>query len=144
MPTAPFDASEHAGPDPARDPASAPTVLIVEDDPSVRTMARRVLEHEGFRVLEAEDGMAGLDAAATSTHIDLVLTDLTMPRLGGEAMAARLAAVRPDLPVVFMSGYSDSAIFDDRAGAAAPTLLVKPFTIDELVATIRRSLTPGG
>ena len=67
-------------------------------------LARRVLEQRGHTVIGALDGQAGLDALADLAGEDLVLTDLTMPRMGGVEMAARIAATRPDIPVIFVSG----------------------------------------
>ena len=84
---------------------SGATVLVVEDDQQVRTIARRALIEAGFQVLEAQDGNQALSVVADHDQIDIVLTDLAMPELGGRELAPRLSGIRPQLPVIFMSGY---------------------------------------
>lgn len=116
------------------------TILVVEDDSAVRMLARRVLERRGHRVVEAEDGVAGLDALADLASLDLILTDLTMPRMGGIAMAARISELRPDVPVIFMSGYGESALAQDGVLDPSIRLLSKPFAIDDLAGIVHRTL----
>lgn len=116
------------------------TILLVDDEASIRHLARRVLESRGHRVIEAEDGGAALDAIAGVEDVDLVLTDVTMPRMGGVEMAARLADVRPDTPVIFMSGHGESALASDGVLDPSTRLLSKPFAIDDLAEMVRRTL----
>lgn len=95
----------------------------MEDDPLVRTMARRSLAEAGFDVLEAADGRQALALARRHNQIEAVLTDLAMPEIGGRELAQRLTELRPGLPVVFMSGYTDDDL--TRRGlleAGTPTL----------------------
>jgi signal transduction histidine kinase len=107
--------------------SDARTILLTEDEPLVRAMAARVLRDLGHRVLEAVDGDDALEVAAKhQAAIDLLVTDLVMPRLGGLDLATRLRAIRPDLRVVFMSGYADRVVAA-RLPAGAP-MLHKPFT----------------
>jgi PAS domain S-box-containing protein len=121
-------------------PSGTETVLVVEDEPAVRSLIRAVLRSSGYTVLEAADGEAGLAmAAGTDARIDVLLTDLVMPRLGGQQMAELLRRARPDMRVVFMSGYTDQSLEDDASGAAA-VFLQKPFTPQELARKVRETL----
>ncbi len=125
----------------ASDEALAASVLLVEDEPSVRRLARLSLEGAGFRVLEARDGVEALELARRHAgHIDLVVSDLVMPRMGGAELVDRLRALDPDLAVLFMSGYAE--VSPERPGGDAYTLLHKPFTRQQLVAEARRLLEP--
>jgi len=114
------------------EPRSAPlpeadgkVVLLVEDQPEVWRVARRSLEQAGYRVLAASSGEEALSIAAGGGDIDLLLTDVVMPGMGGLALAARLRAARPGLRVLLMSGYADGAELGD--GPLAGPLLAKPF-----------------
>jgi two-component system cell cycle sensor histidine kinase/response regulator CckA len=121
-------------------PRGSECVLVVEDEPSVLRLTRRILEQNGYRVLEAEDGEAALEVAAESeTEIEVLLTDVVMPRLGGYELARRLRARLPNLAVVFMSGYPE----DGRGGDALPEgalALNKPFTATGLLTRVREVL----
>jgi len=119
------------------------TVLVVEDDPQVRTIAQRALADAGFNVLEARDGYHALALVEQHKHIDVVLTDLAMPELGGRELAQRLAAIRPGLPVIFMSGYTDDDLTRRGLLEAGAPYLEKPFSPQDLarmVADVLRSL----
>ena len=84
------------------------TILIAEDNDGVRALAVRVLQNDGYLVLEARDGVEALEiAAATPGAIDLLISDVLMPRMGGSELASRFAAVRSRTPVLFISGYMD-------------------------------------
>jgi two-component system cell cycle sensor histidine kinase/response regulator CckA len=122
----------------------ARTVLLVEDEDAVRTMAARILRQKGFRVLEASDGGAALEALeAYGESVDLVLTDVVMPGVGGVELADRALQLRPGMPVLFMSGYTEREVAD-RGGVRAGTLLLnKPFRAGELVAAVRKVLEGG-
>jgi hypothetical protein len=130
---------------PATAPQAAPrgseTVLVVEDEPALRAVARRVLQRQGYAVLEAADGGAAL--ALVSAHqgpLDLLVTDVVMPGLSGRDLADRLTAARPDLRVLYVSGYSGDAIADH--GILGPDLayLEKPFSPDALAMKVREVL----
>ncbi|HEU4640973.1 MAG TPA: PAS domain S-box protein [Gemmatimonadaceae bacterium] len=122
-------------------PRGTETILLVEDDESVRSAIRRQLERQGYTVREAANGRDAL-ALATSPaeRIDLVLTDVVMPELSGRALVERLAVHRPELRAVYMSGYTDDEIL--RRGMAQPgsTFLEKPFTFERLADVVRRAL----
>jgi PAS domain S-box-containing protein len=117
------------------------TILLVEDEPSVRAVARQILARQGYVILEAPDGQTALamvDGGGPS--VDLVLTDVVMPGLSGRGLADQLATRCPGLRVLFMSGYTDDAIV--RHGMLEPGLayLQKPFRPDALVRKVREVL----
>jgi CheY-like chemotaxis protein len=113
------------------------TLLLVDDQDDVREMCRRALESDGAAVIEAGDGIDALCLVQEWTgRLDLVITDMKMPRLGGSELAEMLSVFRPDLPVLGMTG--DPGMADRRL----PTLL-KPFSLEELIdaARLMRSRT---
>lgn len=113
------------------------TVLLVEDEPSVRQSIRRMLERFGYAIIEATDGESGIALAAErADEIDIVLTDLMMPGMNGRTFADRLASIDPYLPVIFMSGYSDETVNQRGLVDASHAFLQKPFNSDQLVRTI--------
>jgi PAS domain S-box-containing protein len=134
---------EHAADAPAA--PSAPrregTVLLVEDEPAVRTVLRATLAKQGFRVVEAQHGRDALLVwRGHRDAIDVVVTDLRMPEMGGRALAAALREEAPDLPVIFMSGYDEEALGEEEAAGAGEAVLQKPFATSDLVARITACL----
>ncbi|HEY1067597.1 MAG TPA: ATP-binding protein, partial [Pirellulales bacterium] len=124
------------------------TVLLVEDDPGVRRLTRRALEALGYRVLEAEDGEEALTVFERSgVTIDLLLTDVVMPRMNGRALAEALASRRPGTKVLYISGYPDeAAVLHDVIRAGSP-FLRKPYSSQSLAQKLREVLeasSPGG
>jgi signal transduction histidine kinase/CheY-like chemotaxis protein len=114
------------------------TALLVEDDETVRKAVRRMLERLGYGVLEASDGEAGLGIAAAHTGtLNVVVTDLMMPRMNGGEFATKLVASRPDVRVVFTSGYTDDAVIRRGLVSPAHVFLQKPFTGEQLAAAIK-------
>jgi PAS domain S-box-containing protein len=116
-------------------------VLVVEDDDAVRRMTRRALEDAGYRVLEAPNGHAALELlSGDGARVGLVLTDVVMPGIGGRALAERLAQVRPDLPVLYTSGYTDGEIV--RRGLIEPgaAFVQKPFAPETIARAVRERL----
>jgi CheY-like chemotaxis protein len=111
---------------------SPATILVADDDPVVRRLCCRVLQEDGDTILEAEDGEAALKLIEGHDHIDLVITDLTMPRLGGHAVAEVLSVFRPGLPVLAISGAAYKIQPDRRL-----PVLAKPFSPSELIAAAR-------
>jgi two-component system, cell cycle sensor histidine kinase and response regulator CckA len=112
------------------------TVLIVEDEPSVRALAGEALRACGYTVLEASDGgEALLLCQGYKDPIHLVVTDVVMPQLGGRELARRLATLRPEVKVLYMSGYAD-----DGAAEAGAAFLQKPFMPDDLARKVRETL----
>jgi len=119
----------------------AETVLLVEDEQSVRQLVRETLEARGYRVLEAENGEAGLAVAARHEKpIDLVITDVVMPELGGRELAQRLVKARPQIKVLYLSGYTEDAVVNDGTIDSANAFLQKPFTLQNLARKVREVL----
>jgi PAS domain S-box-containing protein len=124
-------------------PAGA-TILLVEDEPAVRAIAARSLERAGFRVFQASGGSGALHLVAQHGPPDLMLTDLMMPGIGGVELARRLRERCPELPVLFMSGYSVEDLLLQGAIGSERTILQKPFTPDGLVRTVAAALAKPG
>ncbi len=113
------------------------TILLVEDDPHVRGLARHVLERAGYTVVEAADGEEAKRAFQSAPDsFDLLLTDVVMPNVGGAELAEYVAAARPDLPVVFMSGFVDDAEAGDYIAKHNAEFLQKPWQVADLLATV--------
>jgi len=116
-------------------------ILVVEDEEAVRGMTGRLLESEGYTVLTAEDGAEALEAIRSDIgRLDLVITDVVMPLMNGRELAAQLRQLRPGLPVLFMSGYTDDEMV--RRGLIEPhhPFLSKPFTPEALAARVRQMI----
>jgi two-component system, cell cycle sensor histidine kinase and response regulator CckA len=117
------------------------TILLVEDEEMVRSLARRILEGLGYRVLEAGDATEALDRAREAGNaVDLLLTDVVMPRISGRQLAEALTSEFPSLPVLFMSGYTDDALMHHGALAPGQGFLQKPFTPVSLSRKVREVL----
>jgi signal transduction histidine kinase len=129
-------------PDEERLPRGREVVLVAEDEETVRSIVVRLLHAQGYRVLEAEDGQAGLELARRHPGpIDLLLTDVMMPRMGGHELAERLRQERPDTRVLFMSGYNTEENLLRLPGCDGPVgLLPKPFTHRDLARKVREIL----
>jgi CheY-like chemotaxis protein len=125
---------------PEKAPRVAETILLVEDEAAVRALAKRILMQKGYRVLEASDGAIALRVAAAHVgEIDLVLTDVAMPNLGGLGMVEELKELSPGLRVLFMSGYPKDEVFPGKGFGQAP-YLQKPFTGETLSTEVRAAL----
>jgi PAS domain S-box-containing protein len=117
------------------------TILLVEDEADVRALAREVLERQGYTVLEASDGAQAVAVyEKEGARIDLILTDVVMPRMSGREMVDRVRATRPDMRVLYMSGYTGDAIVRHGVLDASVLLLGKPFTPVALIAKVREVL----
>jgi PAS domain S-box-containing protein len=117
------------------------TVLLVEDEESVRQLVRDTLTAKGYRVVEAENGEAGLAAAAQHQgKIDLVITDVVMPGIGGRELIKHLAALRPETKVLYLSGYTEDAIISEGTIERDAAFLQKPFTLKSLSQKVREVL----
>lgn len=121
------------------------TVLLVEDEPSVRQSIRRMLERFGYAIIEGTDGETGVALAeAHGDKIDIVLTDLMMPGMNGRTFADRLAELETNLPVIFMSGYTDETVNHRGLVDSNRAFLQKPFNSQQLVRTIHDLLKAEG
>ncbi|HYQ28876.1 MAG TPA: ATP-binding protein, partial [Polyangiaceae bacterium] len=117
------------------------TVLVAEDDPSVRTLVKSVLERNGYRVLVAEDGLEALELARRERgRIDLLLTDVVMPGMNGRALRDALLQSYPELRVLFMSGYTGDVLTGLGELERDVSLVPKPFTPETLLGSIRKLL----
>jgi two-component system, cell cycle sensor histidine kinase and response regulator CckA len=123
-------------------PGGTETVLVVEDEEAVRHLLSRVLRAKGYRVLEAPNAETAIVAATAAEAIHLLLTDIVMPGLGGPALAAQLAAGRPGMRVLFITGYAPEAVERRAHLVEAGGLLEKPFTADQLARKVREVLAP--
>ncbi|MEP6494430.1 MAG: ATP-binding protein [bacterium] len=129
-------------------PTSETTVLLVEDEDSVRRSVRRMLEQRGYTVLEAPNGEAGLAlAAGFGGSIDILMTDIMMPGMNGRSLADSLLVARPEIGVVFMSGYTDDSVSQSGLVDETHAFLQKPFTSGQVAVAIqnvqhRRVLAP--
>lgn len=119
------------------------TVLVVEDEDGLRAVIRRLLQDEGYSVLEAPNGARALQLLAhgADREVGLVLTDLRMPVMDGRQLASALARLHPSLPIVFMSGFT-AQLMDLRLVSPELAFLPKPFRNDDLLATVRGQLKP--
>jgi CheY-like chemotaxis protein len=122
-------------------PVPVPTVLVVEDEDLVRAGIRRLLQSEGYTVVEAQNGAQALQLLKdeATDQVALVLTDLRMPVMDGRQLAAALARLRPSLPIVFMSGFT-AQLMDLRLVSPHLAFLAKPFRDADLLATVRGQL----
>jgi CheY-like chemotaxis protein len=116
------------------------TVLVVEDDRALRALMVRSLSAKGYRALEASDGIEALEQLAAEPDIELVVTDIVMPRMNGIDLARRFREMFPDTRILLMSGYADEP--DLRQALPDPTIefLPKPFTPQELAEKLREVL----
>lgn len=114
------------------------SVLVVDDETAVRRFAARVLDRDGYDVLEATDGAEALEVVQSQkASIDVVVSDIVMPRLNGVELMQALSVSHPDLPVILMSGYATAALSD--LGIATPcSILTKPFPAERLLAEVHR------
>jgi two-component system, cell cycle sensor histidine kinase and response regulator CckA len=123
-------------------PRGSETVLLVEDEKGVRELAREYLELTGYTVIAAEDGHTALELAAMHAGpIQLLMTDVVMPGISGRELAGRVKTIRPEIKVLFMSGYTDQAVVHHGILDTDAALLQKPFTMAALAAKLREILS---
>jgi PAS domain S-box-containing protein len=121
------------------------TILLTEDDPAVRALARRSLERTGYVVLEAERPDAALTLLEQHAgQVDLLLTDMIMPAMNGGEFVERARRITPDLPAIFMSGYTEDVVITRGMLNETDTFLEKPFSPDSLVHCVGRVLASKG
>ncbi len=128
----------HAGGQPV---GGTETILLVEDDASVRVLLRDALKKLGYRVIEAKHGLeACLLATQELTRLDMLLTDMVMPGMGGRELAQHLTSIKPDLRILFMSGFTDDVGILAGHEHGTSGFLQKPFTPEVLARTVRKIL----
>jgi two-component system cell cycle sensor histidine kinase/response regulator CckA len=117
------------------------TVLLVEDEESVRELVRETLKTRGYKVIEASDGIAGLRVSEEHQgNIEILITDVVMPGMSGRELAKRVAAARPNIRVLYLSGYTEDAIIHEGALEPGTGFLQKPFTLQVLARKVREVL----
>jgi two-component system cell cycle sensor histidine kinase/response regulator CckA len=121
------------------------TVLLVEDEESVRQLVRETLESKGYKVLEADNGEAALRIVSNySDKVDMLITDVVMPGMSGRELSARLCASRPQTKVLYLSGYTEDAIGHEGVVDPDTAFLQKPFTLQMLSRKVREVLGERG
>ncbi|HEV2401769.1 MAG TPA: ATP-binding protein [Candidatus Sulfotelmatobacter sp.] len=117
------------------------TILLVEDEANLRYLARQYLEKQGYKVIEAADGAVAMQiAVAHDSTIHLLLTDVIMPGMNGRELAQRIVEIRPNVKVLYMSGYTENVIGQDGTLDAGVRLLQKPFNLRDLKSQVREVL----
>jgi signal transduction histidine kinase/CheY-like chemotaxis protein len=123
-------------------PKGSETILVVEDESGVRELACEFLKVSGYAVLQAKDGVEALDVVSKHQGpLDLVLSDIVMPRMGGPELVARLQALRPETRAILMSGYAEYTATDGKQTSPQTPILQKPFSVASLVEKIREELS---
>ena len=117
------------------------TILLVEDEANLRYLARQYLEKQGYKVIEAADGAVAMQiAVAHEAMIHLLLTDVIMPGMNGRELAQRIAEIRPNVKILYMSGYTENVIGHNGMLDAGVRLLQKPFNLRDLKTKVREVL----
>lgn len=117
------------------------TILIVDDEQSIRQLLRRIFSREGFLILEASNGKEALDVFKRETgKIQLVLMDMSMPQMDGQTCARLMLKERPQIPMVYMSGDMDAARMPAELNKPGTAFLSKPFSNEEMLLTAREVL----
>ena len=128
-------------PELAVSPEGCETILVVEDNDMLRGTARRLLEKCGYRILEAQNGKDALDVGRNFDEpIHVVLTDIVMPGMSGRELAERIQSLRPDIKIIFMSGYTDHAVINNDLAGRNVHFLQKPFSFDDMTGLVRKVL----
>jgi two-component system, cell cycle sensor histidine kinase and response regulator CckA len=134
-------AEKHSDSAPDNASGGTETILLVEDEESVRQLVRDTLTAKGYKVIDAENGEAGLAAAKSHKgKINLVITDVVMPGMGGRELVKQLATTHPGTKVLYLSGYTEDAIVSDGSIEKGTAFLQKPFTLQNLSRKVREVL----
>ena len=126
-------------------PVGTEDILVVEDEPLVRNVTVHVLKEQGYSVIEASNGLEALDVASQHNGgpIDLLLTDMVMPGMGGRKLAEKLKELYPEIKVLFTSGYTDDEAFKDEVFNELTNFMRKPFDPSTLTRKVREALQDG-
>jgi len=117
------------------------TVLIVDDDDMVRSVAKRQLVRLGYRVIEAGNGREALEAIALeSGNVDLVISDVVMPEMDGPSFLKEVRPLYPDLKIIFVSGHTNDAFRETMGGDGSFVFLQKPFSLPRLAEKVKEEL----
>jgi len=132
------EGQETAAADAAPPAGQGETILVVDDEPSVRMLVVELLEELGYAALEADDGAVGLKLLQSGARIDLLISDVGLPgMMNGRQMADAARVTRPDLKVLFITGYAETALLDHGRLAPGMSVLTKPFSIDAMAQRVR-------
>jgi CheY-like chemotaxis protein len=122
--------------------AGSETILLVEDEDSVRKLALHILKTSGYKVLEAASARDALAIEGDyKGTIHLLITDMVMPRMGGRELSQRLLALRPQIKVIYMSGYTDNSVIHDLTLESGTCFIHKPFSPVVLLQNVRALLS---
>ena len=119
------------------------TILLVDDEPSLRAVVGRLLKQAGYDVLEAGDADHAVEVFGRSRRIDILLTDVTMPGRNGRQLADELTSSNPSLRVIFMSGHYQDPVLEARVASDTVAFIEKPLSKEELVEKVRQVLISG-
>jgi DNA-binding NtrC family response regulator len=144
LPCAAEELTREAPPMAGELPRGVERILLVEDEDTVRKLAKQMLESLGYEVITAEDGVAAIELMTGREHeIDLLLTDVVMPRMGGEKLYDEMSRRRPGLPVLYSSGYTESTVIHHGVRDGGVPFMHKPYTLDEMAHAVRKALDAG-
>jgi CheY-like chemotaxis protein len=116
-------------------------VLVIDDEPTIRMLIGEVLADAGYAAIEAADGPTGLKVLQSDTRIDLLITDVGLPGgLNGRQVADAARVTRPDLKILFITGFAENAVVRDGRLEPGMSLVTKPFQMDELARKIREAM----
>ena len=119
------------------------TILVVDDEPEVRKLVSAMLTRSGYKVLSADTGENAVRLIKSNPDTDLLLTDVVSPGMSGPMIADRIAALKPDIRVLFMSGYDSTQVVQRYVVEKGYFLLVKPFTMEQLERKVSQVLSGG-
>jgi CheY-like chemotaxis protein len=119
----------------------AETVLVVDDEESIRMLVTETLGDLGYRAIEAADGPAALRALSGDRHVDLLVTDVGLPGMNGRQLADAIRSTRPGLKVLFITGYAENAVLNHGHLEAGMHVITKPFAMEALASRIREIIT---
>lgn len=120
--------------------AKSHTILVVDDEPEIRKLVTAMLTQRGYRVLTADTGENAIRVMSSHPEIDLLLTDVVSPGMSGPMIADEIAAIKPGIRVLFMSGYDNTQVVQRYVVEKGYSLLPKPFTREELEQRVRDAL----
>jgi two-component system cell cycle sensor histidine kinase/response regulator CckA len=132
------DAAEAPG---ARDLTGIGTVMLVEDEDPVRIFGARALRNKGYKVLEAKSGEDALESIRNGEKIDLLITDVVMPRMDGPALIREVREIHPDLKVIFISGYTEDSFRQRLDSDSEIHFLPKPFSLKQLAGKVKQVIS---
>jgi PAS domain S-box-containing protein len=142
LPRAVQDAIDLQTPTPETPRGQGETILIVEDDATVRLIVRDSLQDLGYNVFQAPDARAAIPMLQSNRHIDLLITDVVLPHINGKKLAEMARALRPDLKVLFVSGYAENAAVRGNFLDSGMDMLTKPFALDALGTKVHAMIKP--